>query len=103
MIGKVFALGFVGGGVMGIVVINSAISPHEHVYIGPPLKPIAPVTTTPPGSGCSEYIMPDGSCRQCPPSWGPDCRGTSPTTIPPLVAPSPTPTTTPGMIHEQFI
>ncbi len=81
--------------VVGLLVLFIGVAivmrtPDAHWPTGPaPLQPIT-TTTTPPGAGCSEYTMPDGSCRQCPPSWGDDCRGgthittpTRPTTTPP--------------------
>jgi len=36
---------------------------------------VATTPTTPAPGGCSEYTAPDGSCLQCPPSWGADCQG----------------------------
>jgi hypothetical protein len=35
----------------------------------------APPNYAPTDGGCTEYTMPDGSCRNCPPSWGDNCLG----------------------------
>ena len=73
--------------VVGLLVLFIGVAivmrtPDAHWPTGPaPLQPIT-TTTTPPGAGCSEYTMPDGSCRQCPPSWGDDCRGGTHITTP---------------------
>jgi hypothetical protein len=43
-----------------------------------------PGCPAPTDGGCSEYTMPDGTCRNCPPSWGEGCLGKNsvPSSIP---------------------